>query len=120
MIGTNNSDHTSGEVADGILSLLDTLHLLWEDTHVAIIALPPRGEQRCAPRRKHLQVNALLAAALKGRHRAMFVDPWKADHVAIDAVLPTDAFYDYLHLTDSEYEHVAGVLAEAIRPLFSE
>jgi lysophospholipase L1-like esterase len=113
--GTNNV--TFGEkpeaIAQAIGKVVTSVLEATDDTHVLLLAIPPRGWKPSASRTRVEQANALIADDFRDHGRVTFIDP-KDVLVERDGTIERSVMYDGMHLTAEGYERVARLLAPAI------
>lgn len=119
MIGTNNGDHTPGQVAQGITKIVQTVREKLPESRVLLLAIFPRGTDPNDPetiktRGRLAETNQVIARLDDGDH-VRFLD-LSPKFVELDAGISKDVMADGIHPTAKGYE----IWAEAMKPLLDE
>ena len=117
MIGTNNSngeDNTPGQIADGVVAIVQKLREKLPATKILLLGIFPRSENFSAQRGKILQVNQVIHKLADGQN-AFWLD-FGHRFVNSDGTIPRELMPDYLHLSRKGYE----IWAEAIEQRLSQ
>ena len=105
MIGTNNStgsDHTAGEIAEGVVAVVKRLRTGLPKAKVLLLAIFPRSEKPDAQRAKCAEASRLAFAAFAGDDHVVCKDIGK-HFLGADGVLSKEVMPDFLHLTAAAY-----------------
>ena len=117
MIGTNNSngeDNTPGQIADGVVAIVQKLREKLPATKILLLGIFPRSENFSAQRGKILQVNQVIHKLADGKN--VFWLDFGHRFVNSDGTIPRELMPDYLHLSRKGYE----IWAEAIEQRLSQ
>lgn len=112
MIGTNNhGDHTSEQIAEGVLAIVDRVRAKCPTTRVLLLGIFPREERPDAENRVKVDgANAILAESVDG-DMVHYMDIGR-EFLNEDGTLPASIMPDFLHPEAEGYR----IWAEAIEP----
>ncbi|RNA14363.1 platelet-activating factor acetylhydrolase IB subunit gamma [Brachionus plicatilis] len=109
LVGTNNNDHTADQVAEGIITIVASVREKLPQSHIIILAIPPRGRDINSVREKINRVNDTVEQSLKNGtitdKRIHFLCSSKVHEFISpqDGTISHTDMYDYLHFTDQGY-----------------
>ena len=119
LVGTNNFEHTADQVADGIINIVIEIRKQLENTHIIVVAIPPRGRDINIVREKIFRINELVQKNLPSQtnydkliHYACFSEVHDLVNPQDGTISHTDMF-DYLHFTDQGY-------IKFVKPIYDE
>ncbi|XP_076831841.1 platelet-activating factor acetylhydrolase IB subunit alpha2-like [Brachyhypopomus gauderio] len=118
-VGTSNYQHTAGQVAGGLMAIVQLLINQLPHTKVIVLGLLPRGERQNPLREKNAEVNRILRTALPRLGPAQFLD-LSSEFVHSDGTVSPRDMFDYLHLTASGYRIVAKPLHDLLLQILEE
>lgn len=117
LAGTNNHEHSTEQVIDGILAIVKTCQEKQPQANVIVMGIPPRGQFDNPVRQKIAAINAGVAKGVRRSQNVTFfeVDPrW---YIGGDGSISHHDMYDYLHLTRAGYRKLTEPLLEEIQTL---
>lgn len=113
-IGTNNlGAHANIPIAKGILNIVGTLRRLLPHTKVLLLGILPRDGVTNFDR--IVDINRRISRVHDGRN-VFFLNMFDTFRGDVWGVVPTDLFYDGLHLSLAGYQ----LWADTMNPLFNE
>ena len=114
LIGTNNSENTSEEVADGIIAACKRLHDRLPETKILLLSILPREHESSYQRQKNASAS-LMASKIADGKMINYLDV-KDFFLTKDGLLSEDIMPDYLHPSEFGYK----IWAEALEPKVAE
>lgn len=116
MIGTNNSAaNTSGEIAQGVKLIVESLRAKLPQTKVLVLAIFPRGENKEDAKRKVNEGANEIIKRLADEKMVHYLDIG-SKFLAADGTLSREVMPDLLHLNEQSYR----TWAESIEPKLKE
>ncbi|XP_055300747.1 platelet-activating factor acetylhydrolase IB subunit beta homolog [Sitodiplosis mosellana] len=121
LVGTNNTQHTAEEVAEGILEIVKNIREKLPDAYIVLPTLLPRGQQPNKLREKNKQVNKLIAEKFS-TNRKDKVQTVQIDKglVQADGMISHHDMFDYLNLTNAGYKKVFEPIFDLLSQILTE
>ncbi len=117
MIGTNNAnDNTAFNIADGVITVLESIHEKLPQTKILVLGIFPRERRPGALRQKNEAVNELITHRLDSSGAVYMDISNEFIGNAKDGEIPSEIMPDALHLSAKGYE----IWAKAIEPMVKE
>ena len=117
LIGVNNiawgPQHTVEQTADGILKVVQTIHMKMPETKILLMGLLPRGDNEREGSfrwQQGVEVNAILETSIDNRY--LFYLNIADQLIEEDGTVKNDVFEDGVHLSSTGLD----VWAEALKP----
>ncbi|KAI5708705.1 hypothetical protein M8J76_001530 [Diaphorina citri] len=120
LVGTNNTEDSAENIADGILELIRLVQT--KQPQADVVELLPRGKLINKLWTKNLATNQILADKLSPAPLGPKVHliQHNTDEIISKDEISQGDFYDYLHLTESGYRKVFTPVYEKVKQILSD